>query len=256
MSSARKFSVCDNVLEATSTNGPYVLFVKVIGPIVPSIVLRQGDKAQALTLRLLEESQDVMNESMHDGLQNQYENLVLFRRNIKGSGPIRRASRFEDICQYRDSAIELNGRTVTSSQYARSEHMWMKKGKSTGFPRFRLKRKSSTNSQLTIKTVTGRTDNPAEPSSSNSPDPDSQSVDITDQQIASGSKARVWKTHIKQSDIDPFRDNPSNASISLEIDIGGNAQSAGESEPDVDISVNFEPSEEGSIYSEPGVNNA
>ncbi|KZT71747.1 hypothetical protein DAEQUDRAFT_763586 [Daedalea quercina L-15889] len=70
--------------KAPAGRGPLVLFVKVVGPLVPSIVLRQGDKAQALTLRLLEETQDVVDEHMHSTLQINTTNLEAFRREIKG----------------------------------------------------------------------------------------------------------------------------------------------------------------------------
>lgn len=75
-----EFPACDVALDADarliSTNGAVLLLVNMVGPFYPSIILRQGDKAQKLTLRLLEESQGVMNEPTHTSLQQQYDRPV------------------------------------------------------------------------------------------------------------------------------------------------------------------------------------
>ena len=76
MPSTGRFPVCDITLEEKTKAGPLVLLVKVArSPLqcVPSVVLRQGDKALALTLKLLEETQDIMEEHMHSSLQTQYD---------------------------------------------------------------------------------------------------------------------------------------------------------------------------------------
>ena len=71
------FPACDVALDADaqliSTNGALVLLVNIVGPFYPSIIVRQGDKAQKLTLQLLEETQGVMPEKTHTGLQEQYD---------------------------------------------------------------------------------------------------------------------------------------------------------------------------------------
>lgn len=58
MSPQHEFPACDVALDAgaqlISTSGALVLLVNIVGPLYPSIILRQGDKAQKLTLRLLE----------------------------------------------------------------------------------------------------------------------------------------------------------------------------------------------------------
>lgn len=81
MTPKSQFPACDVALDAgaqlVSTNGALMLLVNIVGPFYPSIILRQGDKAQKLTLQLLEESQGVMTEETHTGLQRQYDRPVL-----------------------------------------------------------------------------------------------------------------------------------------------------------------------------------
>ena len=73
MAPVQKFPVCDAALEAPNTKaGPLLLVIAVFGHLMPSILVRQGDKAQALTLRLLEETEDIMEEDMHSVLQGYY----------------------------------------------------------------------------------------------------------------------------------------------------------------------------------------
>ena len=77
MSSDRpgKYPACD----AAAMEGraaPLLLIIEVFGPFIPSVVLRQGDKAQALTLRVLEETADVMDQEMHGNLQDFYHEYV------------------------------------------------------------------------------------------------------------------------------------------------------------------------------------
>ena len=73
MSTTKQFPMCDAALKASdATTRPFLLIVEVFGHIMPSILLRQGDKAQALTLRLLEETQDIMDENIHGGLRSNY----------------------------------------------------------------------------------------------------------------------------------------------------------------------------------------
>lgn len=76
-SEKRKFPLCDAAMEGkahvNSTPAPLLLIVEVF---MASVVLRQGDKAQALTLRLLEETEDIMDEEMHSRLPVAYHKYV------------------------------------------------------------------------------------------------------------------------------------------------------------------------------------
>jgi len=251
--STPSFPACDSVQE---TSEPFLPFVKVVGPFVPSLALRQGDKALASTLRLLEESKEVMDEDLHDELQYQYGQLVQIRRHIKG-GPAGRMKRYAEISLFTKRALALTGRTVTLSRNARDQEMWKKKGKN-GFYRLTLQRKASTTSELTIMTAKeGRGDQPAPPS----PDlkPDSESVDITDQQTEPSRartqtkpQTRMWEAYIRPSEIDPYRDGESTAHLSLNFDAQSDDTESDDGESGVDISVRFGPTEEEASPSELG----
>ncbi|KAH9911847.1 uncharacterized protein B0H18DRAFT_1058322 [Fomitopsis serialis] len=251
MSSSDRFSTCDSLgEEAVTVRGPSVLLIKVVGPLVPFVILRQGDKAQALTLKLLEETHDIMDESLHNELQSRYERLEEHRRGIKG-GIIGHMRQYEKVYTYQSGAINLNGRTVKSSQYARSVQMWLKKGKSE-FPRLTLCRKSSTSSELTLKTVRqGVQDPPAAPASSE-PLPDLELADLTSKRaerestIHTKATTKRWKTYVKPSNTDTFRDSESTTPFSIDIgmNVDSDAQSSDtDSESGVEISVSWGPSE-------------
>ncbi|KAH9920139.1 uncharacterized protein B0H18DRAFT_1025292 [Fomitopsis serialis] len=246
------FPACDSVQELSES---YKLFIKVVGPFVPSLALRQGDKAQALTLRLLEESKEIMDEDLHDELQYQYGQLVQIRRHIKG-GPMGRMKRYADVSLFLQRALRLNGRTVTLSRNARDQDMWKKKGKN-GFYRLTLRRRASTTSELTIMTAKeGRGDQPAPPSPNLIAD--SESVDITDQpeqtepsraRTQTKPKTRMWEAYIRPSEIDPYRDGESTAHLSINLDAqSDDGESDGEA--GVNISVRFGPTEEEAAPSE------
>ncbi|EPT04676.1 hypothetical protein FOMPIDRAFT_1013998 [Fomitopsis schrenkii] len=131
MTPKSQFPACDVALDAgaqlVSTNGALMLLVNIVGPFYPSIILRQGDKAQKLTLQLLEESQGVMTEETHTGLQRQYDRPVL---------------------SFTLSHVRKNAHSSTLSQLSRSDGMWKKKGKTAmQFARFRLAKKAKPGKQ-------------------------------------------------------------------------------------------------------------
>jgi len=259
MSSNDRFSTCDNLgEEAVTVRGPSVLLIKVVGPLVPFVILRKGDKAQALTLKLLEETHGIMDDSLHNELQRRYEKLEEQRRGIKG-GIIGHMRQYEKVYTYQSGAINLNGRTVKSSQHARSVQMWLRKGM-TDFPRLTLCRKSSTNSDLTLKTIRQGAQDPPAPVSSD-PLPDLELTDLTRNRTQRGSDIRTkattkrWKTYVKPSNTDTLCEGDSESNIPLSIDIGvhvdSDAQSSdADSESGVEISVSWGLSQENA--DEPG----
>ncbi|KAH9839150.1 uncharacterized protein C8Q71DRAFT_855790 [Rhodofomes roseus] len=235
MPSNSKYPICDivaGVPDATvKIGGPIMLLIKVAGTVVPSIVLRQGDKAQALTLTLLEETKDIMDPSSHNLLQRQYETLVGMRRNIKG-GNVLQFRHYYRIYQFRADAVDLSDQTVTSSQYARCAQMWEEKG-ITEYTRYTLRRKSSTVSKLTFVTVKEdpiAQPAPEAPSSAqqDTADPESRSADVTEQRDQQDTKQKT-RTHnaASASGTNPFvypgedaaadGDSQSNAESSYEL---------------------------------------
>ncbi|KAI0727915.1 hypothetical protein C8Q72DRAFT_424510 [Fomitopsis betulina] len=140
-SEKRKFPLCDAAMEGkahvNSTPAPLLLIVEVF---MASVVLRQGDKAQALTLRLLEETEDIMDEEMHSRLPVAYHNNYVARLKLKNS----RISimKYSQVARYKNNSVRLYTRTVATSEYARNKAMADKKGK-TIFPRLRLSKRAS-----------------------------------------------------------------------------------------------------------------
>ncbi|KZT71749.1 hypothetical protein DAEQUDRAFT_755588 [Daedalea quercina L-15889] len=254
MTSGSNFPVCDNTLAVSAkatASGPLVLFVKVVGPFIPSIVLRQGDKAQALTLRLLEESQDIMDEDMHSGLQTNYDKLQRFRSKIKGGYiPMKH---YREISVYRERAVRLNEQSVASSQYARSKGMWEKKGKNI-FPRLRLSKTSTSDLSIVTADRTDETDDQVTISSSNisllsSADsdataPDSESMDITSQDPQE--VEHTWYSFINPADINPLydaeADSDSPVTSDVTFDIGLSVSASGGQNQDQASIISYETS--------------
>ncbi|KAH9920141.1 uncharacterized protein B0H18DRAFT_612899 [Fomitopsis serialis] len=118
------FASLDDALQASASK-PSMYFARLATPVIPSLALREGDKAQALTLRLLEKHRKIMDPPQHDSLHHGYELLVNYRKNIKG-GFFRAMKHREEIYQYRKGSLNLNYSTATSSLEARSKVLWKK----------------------------------------------------------------------------------------------------------------------------------
>ncbi|KAI0725288.1 hypothetical protein C8Q72DRAFT_853793 [Fomitopsis betulina] len=80
-----------------------------------------------------------MAEQMHTVLQDQYDNLVLARHDLKGGWKL---EQIKLARRYRNRAMRLKGQTVTFTQLARSDSMWKQKGKTTVLARLRLVKKA------------------------------------------------------------------------------------------------------------------
>ncbi|KAH9920133.1 uncharacterized protein B0H18DRAFT_1025255 [Fomitopsis serialis] len=94
--------------------------------VLASVVLKEGDKAQAKTLQLLEETHAYMDKHVHNRLHERYDDLKTNRLEMK-HGFIKRIQQWDKIVVYRDRSIKLKKLTVVSSELARSEELWKHK---------------------------------------------------------------------------------------------------------------------------------
>ncbi|KAF9817927.1 hypothetical protein IEO21_03121 [Rhodonia placenta] len=75
---------------------------------------RPASRLLTATLKTLEETAEIMDRHTHDTLQEYYDRVQSSRTDLK-------------FCAYAKEAAELNESTITSSQEARSKHLWTRK---------------------------------------------------------------------------------------------------------------------------------
>lgn len=122
-----------NVLDATADGVTIVApaakpAFKALASLSPFKQLKRGDKAQASTLTILEEYSEVMNVGVHNTLQDGYDELEETRAGLVSMGALKAFRKRKHFVNYATDATQLNAATVTSSQAARSQRMWKKKG--------------------------------------------------------------------------------------------------------------------------------
>jgi len=105
---ASRFSI-DSDIEG---NPLRLLLFKVPKTIRAAALLKEGDKAQAATLRLLEKSEKYMDKHVHDDLRQKYDGLKTDRLKIK-RGFLRQAKQWNKIAAYKDDSVDLHKTTVT-----------------------------------------------------------------------------------------------------------------------------------------------
>lgn len=101
--------------------------VKYFATLAPRNRLKQGDKAQAATLKTLEETAEIMDRHTHDTLQEYYDRVQSSRTDLVKLGRMQALMQRKKFCAYAKEAAELNESTITSSQEARSKHLWTRK---------------------------------------------------------------------------------------------------------------------------------
>ncbi|KAH9920135.1 uncharacterized protein B0H18DRAFT_1025274 [Fomitopsis serialis] len=115
----------------TSTTSPLrFLLTKLPASMRVAGVLKEGDQAQAMTLRLLEKTQDFMDKPIHNSLHERYDDLRKERLHMK-RGLAWRTKKWNKIVTYRDNTVELRHATVVSSELARSMEMWKRKAQTS-----------------------------------------------------------------------------------------------------------------------------
>jgi len=89
-------------------------------------LLRQADKAQASTLRLLEKYRTSMDKPIHDDLHGRYDALKANRLKIK-RGFMKQAKQWNKVVAYKFESLDLYDSTVITSDLARSKKLWSEK---------------------------------------------------------------------------------------------------------------------------------
>ncbi|OSX65917.1 hypothetical protein POSPLADRAFT_1165912 [Postia placenta MAD-698-R-SB12] len=122
-----------NALDATAdcvtTTAPFAKpALKALAKFTPHGALKRGDRAQASTLNMLEDTSDIMENGMHNILQNEFDDLRDSRNDLANLGRIQTLRNWSKFSQYASDAVHLNKKTVTSSQAARSDNIWKRKG--------------------------------------------------------------------------------------------------------------------------------
>ncbi|KAF9814681.1 hypothetical protein IEO21_04976 [Rhodonia placenta] len=122
-----------NALDATAdgvtTTAPFAKPALIaLAKLTPHGALKRGDRAQASTLNMLEDTSDIMEKGMHNILQNGFDNLQGTRNQLADLGVIQTLRKWNKFSEYASEAVHLNKKTVTSSQAARSDNMWKRKG--------------------------------------------------------------------------------------------------------------------------------
>ncbi|EED82304.1 predicted protein [Postia placenta Mad-698-R] len=95
--------------------------VKYFATLTPRSRLKRGDKAQAATLKILEETAEIMDRRTHDTLQQQYDRVQSARTELVKLGRMQALMQRKKFCVYASEAAVLNANTITSSQEARND---------------------------------------------------------------------------------------------------------------------------------------
>ncbi|KAH9920143.1 uncharacterized protein B0H18DRAFT_957197 [Fomitopsis serialis] len=128
----------DNLMQVGETTvkatNPLLLLVRLAtGSFRASSALAKGDKAQLVTLRVLEKTHNIMSRDTLNTLHGQYEVLAIHRKDISRD-VMERLKQWDDIMDYKKRSVALRELTVTSSHQARSDLLW-KKGAKSGRPK-------------------------------------------------------------------------------------------------------------------------
>ncbi|KAH9920131.1 uncharacterized protein B0H18DRAFT_612659 [Fomitopsis serialis] len=112
--------------DSSQKQSQFILFSVIPASFRASSMLKEGDKAQRVTLKLLEKTQTYMDKPLHNRLHQRYDGLKEGRLSIK-RGFFARGKQWDEIVVYRKGSVELSDFTVVSSEIARSKQMWNNK---------------------------------------------------------------------------------------------------------------------------------
>jgi len=119
-------AAADTVTVVTPAAKP---IVRLMSSFTPHAHLKRGDELQASTWTILEETEGIMDTDIHNDLQYRYDLLLGTRQELDSVGFLQslKSSQRKKMSMYASNAGRLNKNTVTSSQLARTKHMWGRK---------------------------------------------------------------------------------------------------------------------------------
>ncbi|CCL99643.1 uncharacterized protein FIBRA_01663 [Fibroporia radiculosa] len=125
------FNVLDGGADVVTMATPaFKPICRLVAPLLPPAKLKEGDRAQAATLQILEQMRPPhMDREAHDSLQQRFDKNCASRAKLESVGFITSfaPSKWNLISQYSTDARKLHQRAVASSHEAKSKMLWRDK---------------------------------------------------------------------------------------------------------------------------------